>query len=318
MKLANENRVVGVQLLLKNLGIEETSDKTLLRMVSQNNDEKYNVCVLIIPGIEGVANTSWMNIASALALPTFMLQYFDSPNENALQAKSKEIVDLVRSTIFKKTEFFYLVGYSFGTFVTFDIARALEEDGQKGHVMLIDGAPNFLKHLSAGHLASTETFSDEAIQLMMIAVVLSNVLKVGPHEAIGAAMRECKTWEEKVDRLIQQGVKHNLKYSVEYMRNMMNSMYTRLRFVLNNGGEAVEKIQSSITLVRPTEVAVVDIDEDYELSKFTDGSVQLRFVEGNHTTMLDNAQLAQIITEADPNLESDRSFEAYVWSGKNT
>lgn len=317
MKLASEKRIVGVELLLKNLGIEETSDKTMLRMISKNNDEKYNACVLIIPGIEGVANTAWVNTAADLHLPTFIIQYFDENNNVSIEDKRKAIVDLVKSSIFQKLEYFYLVGYSFGAFATLEIAQALEENGQKGHIMLIDGAPNFLKHLSAGHLAPTESFSDEAIQLMVIAAIISNVLKEGPHEIIRALLRDCKTWDGKVDCLVQQGVKYNLKYSVDYMRNMVYSMYNRLRYVLNyNENDTIKKLQSSITLVRPTEVAVVDIDEDYELSKYTEGTVQLKFVEGNHTTMLDNVQLAQIICDVDPNLVSDRSFETFVWSNK--
>lgn len=65
-------------------------------------------------------------------------------------------------------------------------------------------------------------------------------------------------------------------------------------------------------------VAVVDIHEDYELSEYTDGAINLKFIEGNHTTMLDNDKLLQIVKDSDPNQASNRDFSSYIWSGKNT
>lgn len=78
----------------------------------------------------------------------------------------------------------------------------------------------------------------------------------------------------------------------------------------------VHKIRSPITLIRPTEVAFVDIEEDYELSRYTEASVTLKFIEGNHTSMLDNAKLADIINDCDPYLQSNKNFENYVWSSR--
>lgn len=74
LKLAGENRVVGIQLMLRNLGDEITSRETLMRLNSKNNSEKFNASLLMIPGIEGVSSIAWKNIASALNLPSFILQ----------------------------------------------------------------------------------------------------------------------------------------------------------------------------------------------------------------------------------------------------
>lgn len=57
LKLASEDRVVGVQLMLRNLGDEKTSKETLLRLDSKNNSEKFSASLLIIPGIEGTRNS---------------------------------------------------------------------------------------------------------------------------------------------------------------------------------------------------------------------------------------------------------------------
>lgn len=318
LKLASENRVTGVQLLLKNLGVEESSDKTVLRVSSKNNDEKVNTCVLLVPGIECVANSSWQAIASNLNLPAFILQLVTKPDFDTVSGITSSIIDQVKTEVFRKMEFFYLVGYSFGSLVTLEIAAALEEIGMKGHILLIDGSPLWLKQLCYAHVGGPQHVSDEVIQAMLLMAIVNIVLVDENPEEIISTFVDFPTWEEKVNHLVAYGAKSNLKYSAEYLRKMVYTMYSRLRLVFDFDINAVSKVKSSITLVRPTEVAVVDIEEDYDLSKCTEGTVQLKFIDGNHASMLDNPQLAQIINDVDPNLESDRSFHAYVVSGKNT
>lgn len=318
LKLASENRVVGVQLLVKNMGVEETSDKTILRVTSKNNDDKIDSCLLIVPGIECVANASWQNIAVGINLPAFILQLVTTPDCDTVSGITNAVIDQVKTDVFRKTEFFYLVGYSFGSLVTLEIAHALEEIGMKGHILLIDGSPLWLKQLGYAHIGGTQKVSDETVQAMLLIAIVNHVMPDDNSEEIIASLVDFATWPEKIDHLVDYGTKNNLKYSEDYMRRMVYSMYGRLRLIFDFDINAVPKVKSSITLVRPTEVAVVDIEEDYELSKYTEGTVQLKFVEGNHSTMLDNPQLTQIINDADPNLESDRSFHAYVVSGKNT
>lgn len=318
LKMANENRVIGIHLLLKNIGIEATSDKAILRLSSINNAEKFNSSLLIVPGIEGVANITWQAIASSLNLPAFILQLTNVSETSSFTAITNAVIDQIISGVFKKLEFFYLIGYSFGSMITFEIARILEETGMKGYVVLIDGAPQFLKQLSYGHIGAKTNITDEMIQHMLILGILRNAFPEDSHDEILSALGEFSTWSDKVDCLIQFSSKLNLEHSESYLRSLVDSLFKRLKMVFDFDADNIRKIKSSITLIRPTEVAVVDIEEDYELSKYTKGTVDLKFIEGNHATMLDNPRLSQIINDADPNLESDRSFKAYVWSGKNT
>lgn len=315
--MAGENRIIGVNLLLRNLGDEATSAKDILRIESKNNDEKFISSLLLVPGIEGVAGETWHKLGANLNLPSFVLQMANSFAERSVAGITNTIVEAVKNEVFNKKEFFYLVGYSFGSFVTLELARLLEEAGMKGHVLLIDGAPNFLKQLSYGHIGSGE-ISDDSIQFMLVIAIVKNVFPDESSDDLIATLAGCRTWEEKVDFLVSYGKKTESKYSEQYLRMMMEALYNRLKIVFDFDTVNVKKIKSAITLVRPTEVAVVDIDEDYELAKYTEGSVSLKFLEGNHSTMLENPKLPLIINEADPNLESDRSFKAYVWSGKNT
>lgn len=318
LKLASEDRVIGVQLLLRNLGDEKTSGETLLRLSSKNNSEKFNASLLLVPGIEGVASISWKNIASSLNLPSFMLQLTKQTSTKSVTELATSLFDQIKSTVFKKQEFFYLVGYSFGSFITLELARLLEEIGMQGHILLIDGAPNFLKQLSISTLGANQEITDNAIQMMLIHVICNLVFPNDNPDDILLTLAELKTWQEKINRLVEFGIKANIEYSEQYLRDMLEALFARLKIVFNYEQDQRPKLKSAITLIRPTEVAVVDIDEDYELSKHTDGAINLKFIEGNHTTMLDNEKLSQIINDSDPNQASNRDFSSYIWSGKNT
>ena len=98
------------------------------------------------------------------------------------------------------------------------------------------------------------------------------------------------------------------------LRMMPKALFNRIKIALETDLDHPRPVQSPILLVRPTEVSVVDIEEDYDLSRYTDGNVSLKFVEGNHITMLDNPKLVQIIADSDPVLESDRCFQKYLQS----
>lgn len=221
----------------------------------------------------------------------------------------------IKTELFNKTEFFYLVGYSFGAMITLELARQLEAAGMTGNVLLIDGAPVFLKQLSYGQI--TTDITDESIQLMLIVAIVQNIFPEESPEQILLKLSECLTWTDKIDKLVEYG-RAQSEYSEQYMRSMTQAMYNRLKIVFDYDAKNVERIRAPITLVRPTEVAVVEIDEDYELSRHTESEVNLKFIEGTHTTVLDNMKLAQIINDCDPNYESYKNFVAYIASGKNT
>lgn len=150
---------------------------------------------------------------------------------------------------------------------------------------------------------------------MLIVAIIQNIFPLENTDELMMKLKECPTWEAKVDKLIQFG-KSQTEYTEEYMRLIAHAMYNRLKIVFASDITKVEKIKSPITLIRPTEVAFVEIEEDYELSRYTEGPVTLKFIEGNHTTMLDNIKLADIINECDPYSQSNKNFKSYVWHGK--
>ncbi|CAD6995485.1 unnamed protein product [Ceratitis capitata] len=81
---------------------------------------------------------------------------------------------------------------------------------------------------------------------------------------------------------------------------MVHDMFRRIKMAANFDLDKIESLTTPITLIRPAEVSLQDIEEDYCLSKVTTGNVTLKVIEGNHTSMLDNPILPQIINEMDP------------------
>jgi fatty acid synthase, animal type len=74
LKLASDETPTGMAILLRNMGDEVNSEQTILRVRSQNDSENYASCVLITPGVEGVAGNAWHAIGAELAMPVYILQ----------------------------------------------------------------------------------------------------------------------------------------------------------------------------------------------------------------------------------------------------
>lgn len=234
-----------------------------------------------------------------------MLQLMGTKDQLSICDVTKAIFDDVQQDIFsKEKENFYLVGYSYGALITLELAKMLEDLGLRGQVVLIDGAPTFLKKLVVDQMPTT--YSDEAVQNVLISGIMRTVF---PEEKIDVMqiMANNPTWEQRIDKVLELAMDQYL-YSTDYLRTMAYCLFQRIKMVINYKTELNHKLKSPITLVRPTEISIVDVDEDYGVHKLTKGTTNVKYVEGNHLTMLESSKLVQIINELDPALESNRSF----------
>lgn len=197
----------------------------------------------------------------------------------------------------KNAKSFYLIGYSFGSMITLQLARIFEESGMKGKLVLIDGAPLFLKKLSIDHFKTD--FSDETIQTMLIANSIQTVFHENDGEILKLVLSK-PTWDSRLDKLTEFTKEHNL-YSDLYLRSILNALVNRIKLVLNLNIESFKPLKHTlITLIRPTEASVIDIDEDYGTNKLSEHKINMKFVEGNHITMLENHKLTGLINDLNP------------------
>jgi fatty acid synthase len=238
-----------------------------------------------------------------------MLQLMGTKELRSITEISKSIYPMVLEDVFnKEREHFYVVGYSYGAMLALEVTKMLEKKGKKGNLVLIDGAPLFLKKLVVDQMPTSDT--DEAVQN----VLLSGIMRVVfPEEKVDVLeiMKENPTWEARVEKILDL-CKEQYLYTTDYLRDMANCLFHRIKMVLDFKPDFQDVIKSSITLIRPTEISIVDVDEDYGLKRLTRGVVSVKYVDGNHLTMLENSKLVQIINELDPSLESNRSFKKHM------
>lgn len=247
------------------------------------------------------------SVANSVSLPAYMLQLMSTQNILSVQEISKAVSEEVQQIVFSKDkENFYIVGYSFGAMVAIELAKLLEESGLRGQIVLIDGAPTFLKKLVVDQMPAA--YSDDAVQIVLISGIIRTIF---PEESIDVMqIMKNPTWESRIESLLELATDQYL-YSTDYLRRMANCLFQRIKMVVDYKVESSYVLRSPITLVRPTEISIVDVEEDYGVHKLTNGTTNVKYVEGNHLTMLENSKLVQIINELDPALESNRSFKKH-------
>ena len=175
----------------------------------------------------------------------------------------------------------------------------LEETGMEGYVLIIDGSPDFLHKLAVDQMA--ENASDEIVQQIMLTGIVQLIFP-GENIDVQAIFTECATWDSRIDKILEYGKDH-MSYSPDYLRSMANAIFNRIKITMNLDIKNFTPINASITLIRPNELSVVNIDEDYGLAKYTKGKISLKFIEGNHITVLENPKLPQLINEVRIHLE---------------
>jgi fatty acid synthase, animal type len=310
LKMAKSETPMAVVELLKNLADRGISERSIVRLEMDNKSKRYSSSVLIVPGIEGVLTGVWDNLARSLAASVYVAQLKSATDEIPLSEINNQVACDVKLEVFRQTEFFYLIGYSFGAFATLEMARVLEATGMTGHVLLIDGAPEFLKKTSIRLLG--DDYMADSLQSTLF-MEIARVILPDASAADIKTILATPQWTERVDCIVQLARKQN-RFSELYIRHVVATIFNRIRIALNIDLKNFEPIKSPIMLVRPNVMSLADIDEHYGLAQCTQGEVITKFIEGNHVTMLENPELALIINKFDPVTHSAMSFKKYIQS----
>ena len=287
---ASSNKTpTGFAMLMRNLGDETNSDKTILKLESLSCE---GIKTLIIPGIEGMAGTAWYSLAHNIKGPTYVLQCRSTAFATNLQSIHDGVIDEV-SSLFVDDEKFVLIGYSFGALLTLKLGKTLESQGKTGKVILIDGSPKFLKTLAIEHLP--ENFTHETLEIVVLANSISLIYPEDSGEVLKKVL-SVSTWSKRVEKLIEISKPKNI-YSDEYGVMILNALLNRIKLVVEFIEDDFPVLDSPATLIRPSEFSVHNIDEDYGISAFFSEKIDLRILEGNHMTILDNQQLYELLND---------------------
>lgn len=198
-------------------------------------------------------------------------------------------------TLFKGKKKFFLIGHSFGGIIAIELAKLLEKNGLTGHVISADGSLLLFKRFIKTLMPNIDA-TYEHIQNFLLEQLAFEMLPEQQPDAIRKVLEEEKTWEDRLNKYIN--LMPNKEYSEEYLRNIGHGLQNRFKIILSENEDYTgDKIQSNITLIRPTISFGVDIDTDYRLSQYTSGSIFVSFIDGNHLSLLDNVQLYQMIND---------------------
>lgn len=221
-----------------------------------------------------------------------------SRNEIDVKAIAETVIDDVYHQFAKQNEY-YLVAHSFGTITALKIASMLEKRGKSGHIILIDGSPHHIHRLADG-LSRTVQSGDQENDLILIIVAYF----CSTHD-IASKLVSCNSLSAKME-LVSDFILAECKinYSKQYLCKMIGALLSRLKLVMKFDFEKDEMagildkpLKASITLVKPTQASCIDIAEDYHLSKFTEQNVNIKYLDGNHLTVLENTELINILNE---------------------
>ncbi|XP_055377679.1 fatty acid synthase isoform X2 [Condylostylus longicornis] len=297
LNVSVNDQQLGMNLLVRNVGDTETCMETLIDMSTLVKAENLNKNpIIIIPGFESVCGNAWKELSKNLFSRAKVLQTFKMSNSKS----ADEIVDTVFEEVkmsLNKSKDFYIVGYSFGAVLAMEIAARLEKLGYTGQILILDGSPIQLKKLLIGFMGENHTDND--ITDLVLTLVVNQAFPEERQDKIGLTFLHEKTYQDKIKKFSEYLQKQN-KFTLEYSLQLISTLINRTTLI--SCGIEMKHVKSPITLVRPTSASVTDIVEDYEYSKYTSGKVIVKFVEGNHTSMLDNKIVTDIINEYDPNL----------------
>ncbi|KAM7359337.1 fatty acid synthase 3 [Cochliomyia hominivorax] len=303
-----------MDILLRNLGDEANCNEILIRLDTAADASKINMPpTIIIPGLEGTAGQAWYKIGRQIISRANVLQLHSFAEMTTVTELAEASFENVKSVL-SATEPFYIIGYSFGSYVALQLVALLEKAGYRGQLLLIDGAPHFLTKLT--RLQLNDDFIDNDLYDMLLSIISNLIFPEETKESKELVFHKIPTLEGKLEKFMEYVAKQDL-YSKEYSITMVNAMFRRVKMAAHYDLKNIEELKTPITLVRPAEVALQDIEEDYFLSQITSGKVITKVIEGNHTTMLDNPALTQIINDFDPAVKDDKHFEEYIRDGNS-
>ncbi|KAF9823812.1 hypothetical protein SFRURICE_006663, partial [Spodoptera frugiperda] len=278
---------VGLRMLIRNFGNEETASEPF----DEETLDVQEPIMFMVPGLEGFA-APLEPLCRRLKIKACVLRLgVEHTNENIDQMVHRLYQTMI--TKLAPGAPFWLLGYSYGTLLTLALASRLEKASFMGTVFCLDGAPDFLYAL----LTMTISFKND-FQLQNN-LLCHTVDIVAPNNDVTKGLleklNEIESYDERVALTIKTSPVQS-KYSDKFIGNMARASFDRLKTILDFDPKAFRKLQSPVILLRPKEnPSFVAVEENYGLDKYTENSVTVHFLEGNHVSIIENKDCANII-----------------------
>jgi fatty acid synthase len=164
------------------------------------------------------------------------------------------------------------------------LAKVLEKHGKVGKIVLIDGAPKLLKKLAVEQLP--ENWTDDTVRNIILTLIIISCI---PNDN-GAIIREILAIPDFEARIKKASTRQTM-YSEEYGLKICNAFVNRMILTANVDLNTFEQVNAKLSLIRPSEPSIAEIEEDYDLGQYTTKPVAVKYLDGNHATLLDNPNL---------------------------
>nr|XP_050846949.1 fatty acid synthase-like isoform X1 [Vespula vulgaris] len=246
--------------------------------------------IFFLPGIEGYAG-AFKILESNIKSPATCFQFQTNYELKTIEAMANFVLPHILERL-KDRRKFMLIGHSFGSLVAIELARMLEVKGFIGRLILIDGAPQYLKKLIQENLRSS---SQEELENNILYEII-NAYESGKDVELELELKKCNSWDEKLNAWLNVlSPERRELFSKVDRRNVIHSVYVRLRATATYNPDPMPYLRAPITLFKPLFPLVLNASYDYELQDITEGKVDVHVVEGNHTTMLCATEIAMAI-----------------------
>ncbi|XP_043502646.1 fatty acid synthase-like [Polistes fuscatus] len=283
------------QMLMQLFGEKLNND---LILPLKTNPEEGRKEIFFIPGIEGYSAV-FKHLESKIKSPAICFQLGSHYELTNIPDMTNFILPHILKKLNNRRDF-TVVGYSFGTIISLELARQLELRGFNGKLILIDGSPLQMKGL-------TNRVYSKSMKEFEVNVLIGIIEMIDPSmvEKSITELEELNSWEEKVNYFISiLPPIHKKLYTDEECKATLNSYFIRIKSITDYDIESVPFLKSQIILCKPLNASIYNMSYEYGLQNMTEKKVKVYTIEGNHVTMLEDEKLAKIINgeliEEDP------------------
>lgn len=190
-----------------------------------------------------------------------------------------------------------IIGYSFGAVIALKLAHALETKGRVGKLVLIDGSFELMKALAANLLPLSHTDSD--LHKMVLTMIIELAFPEKKAEMLEKVFAPNATEQTYVEFL--KFAQSTRMYSDGFVHKMFLSIFSRIKILqkFNQTETDVPAFSATtLALVKPSVPTVQSLNEFFGMRTLTSSKIHVDTVEGNHSTILDNPQLAEVLKNA--------------------
>ncbi|XP_067206014.1 fatty acid synthase-like [Linepithema humile] len=293
--------ITGMKLLIRISGDDQLIPDVCIKLPTKRSTTESEI--FLLPGIEGCGNVFDLLVPKIEGSAT-CLQY-NTHNIGTDLTSIKNITNSLLQHILsrgqKLPQNFVLVGYSYGSIIAIELARRLEEMNLKGRLILIDGAPEYMKAIANVNCPFTtlDEFQNN---------ILLGIMDLFQPTASGKFVLELNkstntNWDEKLQIFLKHVSSAYSRVTTDKRRVLCTTMYKHLNGLHEYDVTQVPKIESSILLLKPMTYALLFPEEDYGLHKITKGKIEIQYAEGTHITIMDNEKVVAAINEAINSIE---------------